>query len=167
MRALQIHCASREASIKHLKDRLESKANALKKFKESSWTLGQEMIDLKAKLNGTTHQTDKLMKDNANLKSKVVALHEQTNKAKEEAIDEYQVSQPYFNEMGDYYRDGFKDFRKQAILMFLDLDFFQIQIKLREAMNWATKPIPDDVEIDDEVLVTDTPGNVANDPKDP
>ena len=49
---MQVRCASREASIKRLKEHLGPKADALKKFKESSWTLGQEVVNLKVKLNG-------------------------------------------------------------------------------------------------------------------
>ena len=40
MRALQIYCSSCEASIKRLKDRLESEVDNLKKFKDSSRALG-------------------------------------------------------------------------------------------------------------------------------
>ena len=94
MHALQIHCAAREALVKCLKDHLKSEADTLKKFKGSSRTLGQEVIDLKAKLNGMTHQIDELVKENANLKSKVALLHEHMDKVKEEAIKEYQISQP-------------------------------------------------------------------------
>ena len=110
MRALQVRCASREASIKHLKERIGSKADALKKFKESSQTLGQEVVDLKAKLSGMTHQANDLAKENAFLKSEVATLHEHMGEVKEEAIEEYQGSQPYFNEIWGYYRDGFEDF---------------------------------------------------------
>ena len=110
MQALQVRCASREALIKCLKERIGSKVDALKKFKESSRTLGQEVVDLKAKLSGITHQADYLAKENALLKSEVTALHEHVGKVKEEAIEEYQGSQPYFNEMGGYYVDGFEDF---------------------------------------------------------
>nr|POF19544.1 hypothetical protein CFP56_48318 [Quercus suber] len=78
MRALQIHCASREALIKHLKDHLGFEVDALKKFKESSRTLSQE-------------------------------------------------------------------------------------IKLSAPMTFAAKPILNDEETDEEVLVTDTPGGVADD----
>ena len=76
IRALQVHCASREVSIKLLKERIGSKMDALKKFKESSRTLGQEMVDLKAKLSGMTHQADDLVKENAFLKFEVAALYE-------------------------------------------------------------------------------------------
>lgn len=39
-------------------------------------------------------------------------LHEHMDKVKEKAIEEFQVSQPYFNEVGGYYGDDFKDFHK-------------------------------------------------------
>ena len=61
------------------------------------------MVDLKAKLSGMTHQVDDLAKENALLKSEVATVHEHMGKVKEEAIDEYQGSQPYFNEMEGYY----------------------------------------------------------------
>ncbi|KAK9983150.1 hypothetical protein SO802_032675 [Lithocarpus litseifolius] len=124
------------ASIKLLKNCLESEGNSLKKFKESSRTLGQEVIELKAKLRRITHQGDELVKENANLKSEVATLYEHMDKVKEKAIEEFQVPQPYFNKMGGYYGDGFKDFRKQAIHMFPNLDFSQIQIKLNALTMW-------------------------------
>ena len=89
VQALQVRCTSREASIKCLKEHLGSKADALKKFKKSSQTLSQEVVDLKVKLNGMAQQTDDLMKENANLKFEVVALHEHMEKVKEKAIEEY------------------------------------------------------------------------------
>jgi len=69
--------------------------------------------------------------------------------------------------MKGYYGDGFEDFCKQAILIFLDLDFSQIQIKLTILTTSVVKPTPDDVETDEEVLVIDGPGGVANDPVNP
>lgn len=50
------------------------------------------MIKLKAKLSGVTHQANKLMKKNANLKSEVATLHEPMDKVKEEANEEFQAS---------------------------------------------------------------------------
>ena len=47
-----------KASIKYLKDCLESKADNLKKFKDSSQTFGQEVIDLKANLSRMTHKLE-------------------------------------------------------------------------------------------------------------
>lgn len=123
------------------------------------------MIELKAKLSGVTHQADELMKENANVKFEVAALHEHMNKIKEETIKEFRVSQPYFDEMGGYYEDGFDDFCNQATLIFLNLEFSQIQIRLNAPTTLATDPILDDEEIDDEVLVIDGPAGVADDPK--
>ena len=51
--------------------------------------------------------------------------------------------------------------------MFPDLDFSQIQIKLSAPMTPAAEPTPDDAKIDDEVLVTDGPSDVADDPMNP
>ena len=51
--------------------------------------------------------------------------------------------------------------------MFLDLDFFQIQIRLNALTNLAIKPIPNDLETDDEMLETNGPSGVANNPKEP
>ena len=49
--------------------------------------------------------------------------------------------------------------------MFPDLDFSQIYIRLNALMTPTMEPIPDDVEINDEVLETDRLGGVADDPK--
>lgn len=167
MRALKICCSSHEASIKRLKDRIESKVDNLKKSKDSSHALGQEVNDLKAKLSRIGRQTDYLVKENANLKFEVAALNEHIEKVKEEVIEEYQVSQFYFHEMGGYYEDGFEDFCKQVVLMFPNLGFSQIQIKLIALSTPAVEPIPNDVEIDKEVVVTDWPSGATDDPMNP
>nr|POE91909.1 hypothetical protein CFP56_28022 [Quercus suber] len=112
------------------------------------------------------HKTDPLsdsslhdiMRRNANLKSEVAALHEHIKKVKKETIEEYQAFQPYFDEIGGYYGDGFEDFRKQAVLMFSDLDFSQIQIKLTTPTTPTAEPTLDNVETDEEVLVINGPG---------
>nr|POF22774.1 hypothetical protein CFP56_09751 [Quercus suber] len=76
------------------------------------------------------HQTNDLVKENANFKSEVATLYEHIEKVKEEAIEEY-------------------------------------QIKLTVLTTLATKPTPNDVETDEEVLVTEELGGVAEDPMDP
>ena len=96
----------------------------------------------------------------------MAVLHEHMDKVKE-AIEEYQVSQPYFNEIRVYYGDGFEDFHKQVILMFPDLDFSQILIKLTAPTTPAAEPIPNNAKIDDKVLVTGRPTNKVDDHKGP
>lgn len=51
--------------------------------------------------------------------------------------------------------------------MFPNFDFIQIQIKLNAPTTSAAKPIPNDMETDDEVLVINEPGDVADDLKEP
>ena len=51
--------------------------------------------------------------------------------------------------------------------MFPDLDFSQIQIKLNAPTTPAAEPTLDNVEIDEKVLVTNRPGDVANNPMNP
>lgn len=97
----------------------------------------------------------------------MATLHKYIEKVKEETVEEYQVSQPYFNEIGGYYGNKFEVFRKQAVLMFPNLNFSQIQIKLIALTTPATEPTPDDVETDEEVLVTDEPSGAGDDPMDP
>lgn len=65
--------------------------------------------------------------------------------------------------MEGYYGDEFKDFHKQAILMFPNLDFSQIQINLTAPTTPATEPIPDNLETNEEVVVTDKPSSVVDD----
>lgn len=69
--------------------------------------------------------------------------------------------------MGGYYGDGFEDFRKQAILMFPDLDSSQIQINVNARTTLATDLTPEDMEIDEELVVTNGPDMVADDPVNP
>lgn len=47
------------------------------------------------------------------------------DKAKADAINEFQTPQPYYDELGDQYAKGFYHFYEQALLIFLNygLDF--------------------------------------------
>ena len=51
--------------------------------------------------------------------------------------------------------------------MFPDLNFSQIQIRLNTSMTPTANPIPEDVETNEELVVTDGPSVVANDPMNP
>ena len=51
--------------------------------------------------------------------------------------------------------------------MFPDLNFSQIQIRLNTPMTPAADPTPEDVETNEELVVTDGPSGVANDPMNP
>ena len=70
------------------------------------------------------------------------------DKIRDEAVTELQTSQAYFNEIGVQYGDSFEDFRKQAILLFLGLDFSQIQINTSVPMTPAGDDVPNEEETD-------------------
>lgn len=55
----------------------------------------------------------------------------------------------------------------QAILLFPDLDFSSIQMKLSAPTTPSAEPPPNEKEIEEEVLVTDGYGGVADDPVNP
>ena len=43
MRALQVRCAVRKASVKHLRACLESEEESTKKYKEAGWILNKKL----------------------------------------------------------------------------------------------------------------------------
>ena len=51
--------------------------------------------------------------------------------------------------------------------MFPDLNFSQIQIRLNTSMTPTANPTPEDVETNEELVVTNGPSVVANDPMNP
>ena len=67
-----------------------------------------------------------MTKENSNLKTKLIALRKHVDKVRDKAVTVLQTSRAYFKEIGIQYDDGFEDFRKQAILLFLGLNFSQI-----------------------------------------
>ena len=60
--------------------------------------------------------------------TELTTLREHVDNAKADAMEEFKDSQPFFNELGVQYGEGFKGFRKQTILLFPGLDFSSIQI---------------------------------------
>lgn len=55
----------------------------------------------------------------------------------------------------------------QAVLLFPNLDFSSIQIKLSAPTTPSAEPRPNKKEIEEEVLVIDGYGGVADDPMNP
>ena len=79
-------------------------------------------------LTGTIRQVEELTKANFNLTTELTALRERVDKAKADAMEEFKNSQPFFNELGVQYSEGFEGFCKQTVLLFPGLDFSSIQI---------------------------------------
>ena len=91
---------------------------------------------------------EELTKANTNLTTKLAALHEKVNKAKADAVVEYKDFQPYFDELGDQYGEGFEDFYKLVVASFTSLDFAQIQIDTTISMTVRGGDVI--VEVDDD-----------------
>jgi len=50
------------------------------------------------------------------------------DKVKADVIEEFKDMQSFFDLLGPQYSEGFEDFRKQAIVLFLDVEFSYVQI---------------------------------------
>lgn len=135
MRALQVRCDAQEVVVKRLQSSMASNSEKTKKFKEALHLLNGEVKDHKAQLQGRARWVEKLTKTNTNLTTELAALYEQVGKAKVDAVEEYKYSQPYFDELGGQYGEGFEDFCKQVVAFLLGLDFSQIQINTRVPMT--------------------------------
>ena len=58
------------------------------------------------------------------------------------------MSQPYFDELGVQYGNDFEDFRKQATLLFPDVDMSQVQINFSIPMTFTSGVVLDEEETD-------------------
>ena len=122
-------------------------------------TLRQEvkaLTDQVKKLEGSTHRAEELTDANAILTAEVTSIRESLDKAKADAVEEYKDLQPFFNLLGSQYNEGFKDFRKQVVAFFPNVDFSSVQIKL--IVPPILRPNDEVVEVDVE---GDTPENTV------
>jgi len=71
--------------------------------------------------NETCHYED-LAKVNTNLTMELAALREQMKPAKADAMVGLRISQPYYDECGGFYGDGFDDCLKQVATLYPHLD---------------------------------------------
>lgn len=79
-----------------------------------------------ALLEKETCLREELEKANSNLTMELVALCEQMEKAKVDALAGFQTSYSYYDECGGYYGDGIDDFLKQVATIYPDLDLSQV-----------------------------------------
>ena len=95
------------------------------------------------KLDGATYRDKELTEADSILTADVTSLRKSMDKAKADAIKEYKDSHPFFNLLGSQYGEGFEDFRKQAVVLFPNVDISSVQIKLT---------VPSTPRVDDEVV---------------
>ena len=97
-------------------------------YKEAVWILNMELTAKLALLEKETHHCEELEKMTTNLMIELAGLREQIKKAKVDVVAAFRTSQPYFDECGIYYGDGFDDCLKQVAAFHLDLDLSQVVI---------------------------------------
>nr|POE98162.1 hypothetical protein CFP56_57406 [Quercus suber] len=68
---------------------------------------------------------------------------------------------------GEHKIDPLGDSGLHNMMRFPDVDFSSIQIKLSAPITPAVEPIPNNEETEEEVLVNNRPGGVADDPMNP
>ena len=122
MKALQARYIAKEGVVRRQRIRLEHKANQLIQYKEAACILDFEVNEKKVKLEATTRQCEELVKSNTNLMTELTILHEQMEQVKANAVAEYRTSQPFYDELGGLYGDGFEDGLKQVATLYPNLD---------------------------------------------
>ena len=58
----------------------------------------------------------------------MTSLRKRVDKARANALEEFKDSQLFFDLLGSQYSEGFKNFRRQAVLLFSSVDFSSVQI---------------------------------------
>ena len=144
-----------EKRIKKVKDESKVWAEVAAKAKEEAkelWNLNEEL------------KTDVLEKDTCldHLQKRDNELSALLEKAKEDAIAEFQASKQFTDLLDKNYAAGFEDFRLDAVENFLDLDFSSIKLNLGAATSSLIQTSSEDVNIEDDASTLPPP----NDPKD-
>lgn len=75
-----------------------------------------------------THLREEAEKVKINLAIELATLRDQMDKAKVDAVAEFQLSQPFFDTCSVYYGDRFNNCLKQVGAVYPDLDLSQIVI---------------------------------------
>ena len=128
MKALQARCEAKEGVVRHQRTLLEYEADQLNQYKEDACILNDKWTRKKVVLETTSLRCKELAKANTNLTTELAALREQIEQAKADSVAEYQTSQPFYDELGGLYDDGFEDCLKQVVALYLNLDLSRVVI---------------------------------------
>ena len=143
-----------EKRIKKVKDESKTWAEVAAKAKEEAKELRNLNKELKTDVLEKDTHLDHLQKRNNELS----ALLE---KAKGDAVVEFQVSKQFTDLLDKNYIAGFEDFRLDAIENFPNLDFSSIKLNLGAATSSLIQTSLEDVNIEDDASTLSPP----NDPK--
>ena len=132
-----------EKRIKEVKDESKMWAEVATKAREEAKELRNLNEELKTDVLEKNTRLDHLQKRN----NKLNALLE---KAKGDAVAEFQASKQFTDLLDKNYATGFEDFRLDATENFPNLDFSSIKLNLGAATNSLIQTSSEDVNIEDD-----------------
>ena len=144
-----------ERRVKEVKEESKVWAEVAAKAKEEAKKLRNLNEELK---------TDVLEKDTCldNLQKKNNELNALLEKAKGDAVAEFQASKQFTDLMDKNYAAGFKDFRLDIAENFPNLDFSTIKLNLGAAMSSLLQTSSEDVNIEDDASTLPPPAAVKD-----
>ena len=139
-----------ETRIKEVKEESKVSAEVAAKAREEA----KELRDLNEKL-----KTDVLEKDTRidHLRKRNNELSALLEKAKEDAVAEFQTSKQFTDLLDKNYAAGFEDFRLDAAKNFPNLDFSIIKLNLGTATSSLLQTSSEDVNIEDDASTLPPP----------
>ena len=145
-----------EKRIKEVKDENKVWAKVAAKAKKEAkelWNLNEEL------------KTDVLEKDTHldHLQKRNNELNALLEKAKGDAVAEFQVSKQFTDLLDKNYAAGFEDFRLNAAENFPNLDFSVIKLNLGAAISSLLQTSSEDVNIEDDASTLPPPTDVKDD----
>ena len=145
-----------EKRRKEVKDESKVWAEVAAKAKEEAkelWNLNEEL------------KTDVLEKDTHldHLQKRNNELNALLEKAKGDAVAEFQVSKQFTDLLDKNYAAGFEDFRLDAAENFPNLDFSVIKLNLGAATSSLLQTSSEDVNIEDDASTLPPPADVKDD----
>ena len=145
-----------ENRIKEVKEESKVWTEVAAKVREEAKELKNLNEELKTDVFEKDTRLDHLQKKNNELS----ALLE---KAKEDAVAEFQTSKQFTDLLDKNYAAGFEDFRLDAAENFLNLDFSIINLNLGAATSSLLQTSSEDVNIEDDVSTFPSPANAKDD----
>ena len=145
-----------ENMIKEVKEESKVWAEVAAKAREEA----RELRNLNEEL-----KTDVLEKDTRfeHLQKKNNELNAFLEKAKEDAVAEFQASKQFTDLLNKNYAAGFEDFRLDAAENFPNLDFSTIKLNLGAATSSLLQTSSEDVNIEDDVSTLPPPADTKDD----
>jgi len=139
-----------ETRIKEVKEESKVWAEVVAKAREEA----KELRDLNEELRTDIIEKDTRLDD---LQKRNNELNTLLEKAKEDAVAEFQLSKKFTDLLDKNYAAGFEDFRLDAVENFPNIDFSVIKLNLGAATSSLLQTSSEDVNIEDDASTLPPP----------